>query len=73
MTYVTAGKREGKVHVYKFPMPGLGFSLIVSKNILDNYRNMCFVRRSGNPIIATTILEEMLMQDAERLGEKSLR
>ena len=73
MTYVPVGKREGKVHVYKFPMPGLGFSLTVSKNVPDNYRNMSFVHNSANPIIATTILEEMLMQDAVRLGERSLR
>ncbi|HUJ30839.1 MAG TPA: hypothetical protein VLY23_06125 [Candidatus Acidoferrum sp.] len=73
MTYAPLGKREGKVHVYKFPMPGLGFSLTVSKNVPTNYRNLCFVHGNGNPIIATTILEDMLMRDAVRLGEKSLR
>ena len=73
MTYAPIGKREGKVHVYKFPMPGLGFSLTVSKNVPESYRNMCFVHGGGNPIIATTILEDMLMQDAVRLREKSIR
>lgn len=73
MTYAPVGKREGVVHVYKFPMPGLGFSLTVSKNVPANHRNLCFVHGSGNPIIATTILEDMLMRDAVRLGEKSIR
>lgn len=72
VTYAPVGKREGAVHVYKFPMPGLGFSLTVSKNVPLKYRNMCVVHGNDNPIIVTTILEEMLMEEAVRLGQKSL-
>lgn len=53
-------------------LPGLGFSLTVSKNVPLKYRNMCVVHGNGNPIIVTTILEEMLMEEAVRLGQKSL-
>ncbi len=49
LTYAPIGKREGNFHVYKFPMPGLGFSMVVSKNITvplrsrQNYRANVFL------------------------------
>ena len=49
LTYAPIGKREDNVHVYKFPMPGLGFTLVVSKNIPQNYREKCFVHGPGKP------------------------
>lgn len=64
LTYVPVGERKGNIHIYKFPMPGLAFSLMVSKNIPDNYREMCFVRGLGNPIIVTTIIEKLLEEVA---------
>ena len=70
-TYAPVGKREGAVRVYKFPMPGLGFSLAVSKNVPLKHCDMCVVHGNGNPIIVTTILEAMLMEEAVRLGQKS--
>jgi hypothetical protein len=72
VTYAPIGKREGAVHVYKFPMPGLGFSLAVSKNVPLKYRDICVVHGNGTPVIVTTILEAMLMEEAMRLGQKSL-
>jgi hypothetical protein len=70
LTYAPIGKREGKYHVYKFPMPGLGFSMVVSKNIPQNYRDKCFVHGSGNPIVVTTLIEEFLMADAVKMSRE---
>jgi hypothetical protein len=48
LTYVPVGERKGKFHLYNFPMPGLAFSIMVSKNIPANYRQRCFVRGLGS-------------------------
>lgn len=72
LTYAPIGKREGNFHVYKFPMPGLGFSLVVSKNIPQNYREKCFVHGPGNPIVVTTIIEKFLMDDVVKMGRERL-
>lgn len=72
LTYAPIGKREGDFHVYKFPMPGLGFSMVVSKNVPQNYREKCFVHGSGNPIVVTTLIEEFLMADAVKMGQERL-
>lgn len=72
LTYAPIGKREGNLHVYKFPMPGFGFSLAVSKNIPPNFRAKCFVHGRENPIIVTTLIEKGLQEDAVRLRTKSL-
>jgi hypothetical protein len=72
LTYAPIGKREGNFHVYKFPMPGLGFSLVVSKNIPQNYREKCFVHGPGNPIVVTTLIEQFLMDDAVKMGQERL-
>jgi hypothetical protein len=71
LTYAPIGERRGNYHVHKFPMPGLGFSLTVSKNLPTGYRNMCFVHGNGNPIIVTGVLEEGLLQDAVRIRQNS--
>jgi hypothetical protein len=67
VTYPPVGERKGLFHAYKFPMPGLAFELIVSKSIPSIYRQMCFVRGPGNPILATSILEKLILHDAARL------
>ena len=72
LTYAPIGKREDNVHVYKFPMPGLGFALVVSKNIPQNYREKCFVHGPGNPIVVTTLIEKFLMDDAVKMGQQRL-
>ena len=72
LTHAPIGKREDNVHVYKFPMPGLGFSLVVSKNIPQNYRGKCFVHGPGNPIVVTTLVEQFLMADAVKMGQERL-
>jgi hypothetical protein len=55
------GGRHGNVHRYNFAMPGLAFTLITSKNVPANFREKCFVRGSGNPVIVTTIIDKLLM------------
>ena len=73
LTYAPVGDRKDGVHIYKFPMPGMGFTLLVSKNLPAAYREKCFVRGSNNPIVVTEILERILLQDAVRQRVGSLR
>ena len=54
------GGRMGKLHIYRLPMPGFAFALIVSRNIPANYREKCFVYGSGNPLIVTTVVDKLL-------------
>jgi len=72
LTYSPIGERKGNFHVYKFPMPGLAFSLVVSKNIPATHRERCFVHGPGNPVIVTTIIEKLLLNDAVRMRQRSL-
>jgi hypothetical protein len=67
LTYAPIGKREENFHVYKFPMPSIGFSIVVSKNIPRNYREKCFVHG-----LVTTLIEEFLMADAIKMGQERL-
>jgi hypothetical protein len=67
LTYTPIGERKGNFHVHKFPMPGLGFTLAVSKNLPSNYRQMCFVHGSGNPVIVTPLIEEFLKDEAVKM------
>jgi hypothetical protein len=60
LTHEPVGGRQGILHIYKFPMPGLAFTLITSKNIPANYRKMCFVHGFGNPIFVDTIIDKIL-------------
>lgn len=73
LTYAPFGQRKGSFHVYKFPIPGLGFSLTVSKKLPALYREMCFVHGNNNPILVTRILEEMLEADAAKLYQAGSR
>jgi hypothetical protein len=72
LTYAPLGERRDRVHIYKFPMPGFGFSLTVSKNIPGDFRKYCFVRGAGNPIVVTNLIEKFLEEDAVKLRQKSL-
>ncbi len=71
LTYAPVGARLDTIHTYKFPMPGLAFTLIVGKNIPAGHREKCLVRGPGNPIFVTTILEESLKEDALRMLQRS--
>jgi hypothetical protein len=50
-------------------MPGLGLSLVVSKNIPPTYREKCFVRGVGNPVVVTTLIDKFLMDVAIKLRQ----
>ena len=52
LTYAPMGERQGNIHVYKFPMPGLAFLLAVSKNIPANLRERCFVHEVEIPSLS---------------------
>lgn len=72
LTYAPIGERKGNFHVYKFPMPGLAFSLVVSKNIPANYRERCLVHGPGNPVVLTTLIDKLLVDDAVKMLQRSL-
>lgn len=67
LTYAPIGQRQGAFHLYKFPMPGLAFNLIVSKNIPLTYRRTCFVHGNDNPLFVTSFLESLLMDETRKL------
>jgi hypothetical protein len=67
LTHVPTLVRVDGLHAYKFPMPGLAFTLIVSKNIPARLRTLCIVHGPASPIVVTSILEDWLAQDAVRL------
>lgn len=67
LTFPPTGGRRGNFHLFNFPMPGLAFTLITSKNIPIRYREKCFVHGSGNPIIAGNVIEPYLEETAVRM------
>lgn len=67
LTHVPTRVRIDGMHAYKFPMPGLAFTLLVSRNIPARYKNICFVCNPRNPLVVTSILEELLLRDAAKL------
>jgi hypothetical protein len=62
----TQGRADG-LHTCRFPMPGLAFLLIVSKNTPATHRNICLVNAPGNPIFLTPVLEPLLLDEGVRL------
>jgi len=72
LTYAPIGARQGNFHTYKFPMPGLAFSLTVSKNIPANHREICLVHGPGNPVFVTSLIEKLLVSDAVKMRQKAL-
>ncbi len=65
------GGRKGTHHSYKLIVLGVGFHLLVGKQIPRGLRAMCIVRGVGNPIYRTDMLEQAILQD---LGlKRSLR
>lgn len=70
LAYCPTGQRKGSIHTYKFPMPGLAFSLVVSKNIPPNFRQCCFVHNAVHPIMVTTLFEKWLVEDAVRMRSR---
>jgi hypothetical protein len=72
LTYAPAGNRIDKLHSYRFPMPGFCFMLFVSKNLPARVTEKCFASGSGNPLIATDVLERHLFNEGVALRRRSL-
>jgi len=72
LTHEPMGERKGQFHAYNFPMPGLGFSLMVGKHLPAVCLKHCFVRGAGNPITVTEVIEKALERRIAQLGEHSL-
>jgi hypothetical protein len=53
-------------------MPGFAFSMLVSKNIPANHRERCFVHGPENPVIVTTLIDKLLVDDAVKMRQKAL-
>ncbi len=70
ITYPPLAKRDGHIHYYNFPIPGLAFTLIIGKKVLSIHRELCFVTQSNHPIIYTSVLENMLESDLQTLLQK---
>jgi len=67
LTFTPLQERIDGLYTCKFPMPGLAFLLIVSKNTPTNSRSLCFVHGPGNPIFLTPLLEPLLLQEALKM------
>jgi hypothetical protein len=46
--------------------------MAVSKNILANHRERCLVHGPGNPIIVTTLIDKLLVDEAVKMDQRSL-
>ena len=65
--------KRGLVHLHKFPMPGLAFTLVIGKDLPETITNACIVHGPGNPIVTTSVIEEHLLRDAAKLLERAGR
>ena len=70
LTYTPVQERQGLFRVCRFPMPGFAFSLLVSKNIPLNYRNLCVVHGPGNPVFVTTVIEPLILEPALKMFQQ---
>jgi hypothetical protein len=73
LTYPPVGQRKGTFHLYRFPMPGLAFTLAVSRNIPPSHREMCFVHGRGNPLFVTSCLEPLLLDEARKFVQRHVK
>lgn len=67
LTAFPTSERHGNVHVHKFHMPGLVFTLIASNNLRPDDRRMCIMRGRGNPIVVGDFVEIPIKAFADRL------
>lgn len=61
LTYTPTGGRQNIFHFYNFPMPGLGFTLLTSKNLRAAHRKFCIIHGRNNPIIVTSLIDRFLI------------
>jgi hypothetical protein len=69
-TYPPMAEWRGDILVGKFPMVGIGFSLMAGA-LQDNMRSICILRGPGNPIAKTNRVEEFVRRDLMRKIESS--
>ncbi len=68
MTYLLPSEgRKGDIHICKYAIPGLAFMLLISDTININETQFCIMHGKGNPIIVTTILEKLLVDEVKKL------
>jgi hypothetical protein len=65
LTYAPIGQKKQMYWMYKFPMPGLAFSLFVGKSVPAGYRSYCFVNGAFNPIFVTPNIEKFRNSQAQ--------
>ncbi|MDD3183053.1 MAG: hypothetical protein PHD48_09660 [Alphaproteobacteria bacterium] len=58
--------REGH-YGYNFSIPGLAFTLLVGKSIPRAYKKFCFINGDGHPLIATTLVDQLLLEHATKM------
>lgn len=73
LTHTPIGGRGENFHVYRFPIPGLAFTLLVGKRIPAKCREVCFVHGAGHPIVVSPNVEPLLEEAAFKLLRQSLQ
>ena len=64
------GGGPGTFQIYKFPMPGLAFWIIVGRDFPAHFLSTCFVHCDGNPIVVTSLIERFILEDATRMHKE---
>ncbi len=59
--------KQTGIHAFTFPMPGLSFTLFVSRHLDDFHSAMCFVRGEGHPIGMGSAFEPLYEENARKL------
>jgi hypothetical protein len=67
LTFTPVTERKDNFHVHKFPLPGIAFTLLVSKNLPASFREKCLVHGVGKPIIVTSLIEPILADTAFKM------
>jgi hypothetical protein len=70
LTFAPVGGRTGDFRTHRFPMPGFGFTLFTGKNIPAKVKRVCFARGLGNPLIRTSLFEELLLEQARTMARQ---
>jgi hypothetical protein len=61
------GHRMEKFYIHKFVIPGFAFTLGIGSMLTGEFRNVCFVRAPGNPILLSSLVEASILRDLGRL------
>jgi hypothetical protein len=72
LTYTPLGEKKDTFWVYRFPMPGLVFLLMVGRSVPCLHRAYCFATHANHPIIVTPNVESFLVEEAVKVRQMSL-